>query len=519
MEGSRLLAFIMRRLGTLGVILFGSSFLLYNLAALSGDPLADLRISLDPRAKQHVISLTRELQLNIPPPIRYFLWLRGVLGLFVGNLDLGNTRTGESVGTAIASAVPTTVRLVFTASILAMVLGISIGIITALRQYSKFDYAMTFVSFLLFSLPIFWVAVLLKQFMAIEFNNWLSAPTISLKALTAIGVVLSLIVSSVAGATGKKNYTIFGGVFAGTVVTLWTLQKINWFLEPGLGPIFFFIACVGISFGVTQLSVGIANKTALKSSLSMAVVGLILYYPTRKAFTFDKQGLIVVAMAILTITLAVIAALIMAKIDKAAIVRTTVISAFFMGLVRLLDQLMYTWPRFISTDAINYRPVPTVGQANSLLEPGDYWISTLDLLMHLILPTIALTAISFAGYIRFARGTMLEVLNQDYIRTARAKGLSERTVIMRHAFRNTLIPLSTIIVVDFAGIIGGAIITERVFGWKGMGTLFNAAINSFDLNLLMGVFFLTGTLALTANLVADLLYSALDPRIRTGSGA
>ena len=139
-------------------------------------------------------------------------------------------------------------------------------------------------------------------------------------------------------------------------------------------------------------------------------------------------------------------------------------------------------------------------------------------MVHLILPTVALTLISFAGYIRYSRGTLLEVLNQDYIRTARAKGLTERTVIMRHAFRNTMIPLTTIMVADFAGIVGGAIITERVFGWTGMGTLFNKAITGFDLNLLMGVFLVTGTLAVLANLVADLLYSALDPRIRVGSG-
>jgi peptide/nickel transport system permease protein len=81
-----------------------------------------------------------------------------------------------------------------------------------------------------------------------------------------------------------------------------------------------------------------------------------------------------------------------------------------------------------------------------------------------------------------------------------------------------MIPLTTIMVVDFAGIIGGAIITERVFGWYGMGTLFNRAINGQDLNLLMGVFFITATLSVLANLIADLLYSALDPRIRVGSG-
>jgi peptide/nickel transport system permease protein len=87
---------------------------------------------------------------------------------------------------------------------------------------------------------------------------------------------------------------------------------------------------------------------------------------------------------------------------------------------------------------------------------------------------------------------------------------------MRHAFRNTMIPLTTIMVVDFAAIIGGAIITERIFGWVGMGTLFNQAISTMDLNLLMGVFLVTATMSVLANLAADLLYSVLDPRIRVG---
>jgi peptide/nickel transport system permease protein len=131
-------------------------------------------------------------------------------------------------------------------------------------------------------------------------------------------------------------------------------------------------------------------------------------------------------------------------------------------------------------------------------------------------PTIALTLISFAGYVRYSRGSLLEVMNMDYIRTARAKGLSERTVIVRHALRNAMIPLTTLMAFDFAGVIGGAIITERVFGWHGMGTLFNQAIGSQDLNLLMGVFAITSFMAVMANLAADLIYGALDPRIRVG---
>jgi peptide/nickel transport system permease protein len=122
--------------------------------------------------------------------------------------------------------------------------------------------------------------------------------------------------------------------------------------------------------------------------------------------------------------------------------------------------------------------------------------------------------VSVAGYVRYSRASLLEVLNQDYIRTARAKGLTERTVIMRHAFRNALIPLTTIMAFDFAGILGGAIITEQVFAWRGMGTLFNSGLAKFDLNLVMAVVLITSVSALLFNLIADLVYSALDPRIR-----
>jgi peptide/nickel transport system permease protein len=132
----------------------------------------------------------------------------------------------------------------------------------------------------------------------------------------------------------------------------------------------------------------------------------------------------------------------------------------------------------------------------------------------LVLPTVALTLVSFAGYVRFSRGSLLEVLNMDYIRTARAKGLTERTVIVRHAMRNAMLPLTTILVNDFAGVIGGAIITESIFQWKGMGSLFNQALRTYDLNLLMGVFIIGAVLTVVANLVADLLYGVVDPRIR-----
>jgi peptide/nickel transport system permease protein len=142
------------------------------------------------------------------------------------------------------------------------------------------------------------------------------------------------------------------------------------------------------------------------------------------------------------------------------------------------------------------------------------WLSLLDSYAHLLLPTAALMIISVAGYTRYARSSLLEVMNQDYIRTARAKGLNERTVIVRHAFRNAMIPIATIIAFDISGLIGGAIITERVFAWQGMGALFNQGLNAVDVNLVMGFFLVTGLFAVLGNLVADLLYTSLDPRIR-----
>jgi peptide/nickel transport system permease protein len=513
-----MLAYIFRRLGILSVILFGSSFILYNLAAISGDPLEGLRTSSEPNAKQQILALTRSLQLDVPPPLRYFLWLKGILAGFTGHIDFGKTRDAQLVSSAIATAIPTTIRLVFLATITAIVLGITIGIVTALRQYSRFDYAMTFVSFLMFSLPIFWVAVLLKEFLAIQFNNFLANPQIPIKWTIGLSIATGIIWAAVISGDRKRVWQIFGVVAVANAALLTLLSVTSWFIKPGLGPIVVFGMSIGIAYGVTQLSTGLQNKAALRSAQTMAVIALVLYYPNQWLFDHHAGWLLILVQLVATIGIAFAVGLKFAKIDRAPTIRTAAITGFLIGIITLLDKFMQTWNPYMSTDAVNFRPIPTTGQVNSLLEPGNFWFTTLDILVHMILPTIALTLISFAGYIRYSRGTLLEVLNQDYIRTARAKGLNERTVIMRHAFRNTMIPLTTIMVVDFAGLIGGAIITERVFGWIGMGTLFNKAINSFDLNLLMAVFFITASLSVLANLVADLLYSALDPRIRAGKG-
>jgi peptide/nickel transport system permease protein len=327
-----------------------------------------------------------------------------------------------------------------------------------------------------------------------------------------------LFTGAISSGDRKRYWTLFGSAAFVTFVILFFLDATRWLTDPYLGPVGVLLLGIGIAFGITQLSVGVSNKSALYASLSMAVLGFLVWFPMQTVFEWPNRRFLYPGLLVLTILIAIAASFYFAKVDRRAVVRTTVITAVLISIVMFFDRMLQSFSDYARTDAVNFRPVPTTGEVNSLLERNNFWFNMLDLALHLILPTLALLLISFAGYVRFSRGTMLEVLNQDYIRTARAKGLPERTVIMRHAFRNTMIPITTIMVGDIVGVIGGAIITERVFGWYGMGTLFNQAIGSFDLNLLMGVGVLGAALAVLANLIADLLYATLDPRIRVGTG-
>jgi peptide/nickel transport system permease protein len=233
--------------------------------------------------------------------------------------------------------------------------------------------------------------------------------------------------------------------------------------------------------------------------------------------TADASFLNVFAVFAVTLAVGTGIGFAVSSIDRRVYMRIGFFTALLATFPIIIDRFMREFSGYMLSDAVGGRPMPTLGQGKDLLteeQLSNFWISGLDTAMHLILPTIALTLVSFAGYVRFSRGSLLEVLNMDYIRTARAKGLSERTVIVRHGMRNAMLPLTTILVNDFAGLLGGAIITEGVFAWKGMGQLFNDALQQYDLNLFMGVFIITAFLTVLANFVADLLYGVVDPRIR-----
>ncbi len=140
--------------------------------------------------------------------------------------------------------------------------------------------------------------------------------------------------------------------------------------------------------------------------------------------------------------------------------------------------------------------------------------SAADLLRHLAMPAMVLGIGSIASWSRYLRSGMLEVLGQDYVRTAYAKGLAARRVINRHVVRNALIPIVTIMGLDLHVLFSGAVITEAIFGWPGMGRLFLAALNNRDYPLQMAGLIISSALLIAGNLLADLMYAALDPRIR-----
>jgi peptide/nickel transport system permease protein len=154
-------------------------------------------------------------------------------------------------------------------------------------------------------------------------------------------------------------------------------------------------------------------------------------------------------------------------------------------------------------------PALPVSGAYDIRGGGGFW----DRLEHLILPATTLGLVQLAGWTRYIRSAMIEVDRQDYIRTARAKGLGERAVVYDHSFRNALLPLVTLVGLALPGIFGGAFIVESIFSWNGMGLLAVNAARASDFPMIMGTTLLFGTLTLLGNLLADVLYAVLDPRI------
>ncbi|OLT42063.1 peptide ABC transporter permease [Saccharomonospora sp. CUA-673] len=337
-----LVVYILRRLAISIPILFIGTFLVFCMVAAAGDPLGEIRTQ--PGVSQEAID-NLETQLGLDQGIvpRYFDWLGGFLTGDWG-ISIAQGANMEPVFPKIMSAFQVTIQLVLAAEIIALLLGVAVGVLAAVKQYTPIDYIATTTAFIFFSMPIFCVAIILKMY----------------------GIQLNVLIND-------------------------------------------------------------------------------------------------------------------------------------LGLDSLLGS------PFLKTTS------PTeLGAGDGFFDSVILWVGGLAL------PTLSLMFISFAAYSRFQRSSMLETMNMDYVRTAQAKGLSQARVIMRHAFRNALIPVTTLFSVNFVTVVTGAIITEQVFAWNGMGTVLVEAVNRNDPNTLMGWIVVISIAVVIANLIADLVYGILDPRIRVG---
>jgi peptide/nickel transport system permease protein len=322
-----MLTFVIRRLLYSIVVLLAASFIIFTFVSVSGDPVAFLKMQ--PTASEITIQRIEERKhLNDPIPVQYVYWLKDMLTNQFGTTTIGD----RPILPDITRVMGHTLQLVVAAELLAILVAVGIGVYSALRQYSVFDYSATTFSFIGLATPVFWLALMLQ--------------------------------------------VLFVYIYQWTGVRIFYVANLSG-VDPG----------TGIHF--------------------------------------------------------------------------------------LLDRAQ-----------------------------------------HLALPVLVLMVASIASYSRYMRASMLEVVNSDYVRTARAKGLSERNVTMRHAFRNALIPLVTIVALNFGALLGGAVVTETVFGLDGMGLYFINALNNGDPYPVMAWLMVTATLVIVFNLVADIAYGYLDPRVR-----
>ena len=513
-----MLTFVLRRIVASIFILLGATFIAYLLVSHAGNPLETAQGLPNPVQRAATIAtITHTLNLDVNPVFRYFIWLKGVGGCVVGRCDFGVNIQQIPVNHQLSLALGATLKLILASVVLSIVFGIAIGIITALRQYSGLDYSVTLITFFFFSLPVIWIGIVLKDLFAIQFNTFLQkGAQISWATIIVTSVIVGIIAYALFG--GELRRRLLTGLVAAAVTfgILYFVTVDQWLLNPSLGPVMIAIISVALALGCTVLTSGLSNRKSLYTGLTTVAVGVALWRPLQSYFYVGFNGFKLFVLFIIAILVGIGIGYLYGGDDRGLSARNGALVAFTTSFVIFVDRLFRAWHAYFTNSSINGRPIRTLGPSTPNIQ-GDFWIHTTDTLTHLILPTLTLMLISLATHSRFARASMLEVLNQDYIRTARSKGLTERTVVMRHALRNALIPMATVIAFDIAAVVGGAVLTETVFGWQAMGQLFQKGLIAHDPNPVMAFFLVGALIAVLANLFADLAYAALDPRIRVGA--
>ena len=221
--------------------------------------------------------------------------------------------------------------------------------------------------------------------------------------------------------------------------------------------------------------------------------------------------LLVISAQILAIAIGVLLGVIAARRPNGLVSHLVTLLALF----GFSAPVFWTGIMLLITFSLLIPIFPVAGMIDVTVE-GGLMTKALDLGRHMVLPVITLASIFVALYSRLCRASMLEVLGSDYIRTAQAKGLSEREVVVKHALKNALSPVVTLAGLQFSAVVSGAVLVETVYSWPGLGTLALQSIIARDTPTIMGILFFSALVVVVANLLTDLVLRVIDPRIRTG---
>ncbi len=492
--------FVVRRFLVSIPILLASTFVMFGLVTISGDPLANLRQSNNPNRDQIIAQTRLRLDLDKPFQERYFEWLKGLL-----HGDFGLNREGQDVSVLLSQAMSTTFRLIILATVLSILIGVLFGIITAVRQYSVIDYTSTFAAFLFFSLPVFWLAVLLKEFGAIKFNDYLESPGISTGGAILLGLIAGVFLGGLTPGSRRRRAVVATLSAVVVFVIMMTIDATDWLLNPGFSLPFIVLIAIAGGVGSALLFAPLSNRQVLIAGIVAALVAVV-GSQVLSSWVEDPTWSRLFIMLLLTLASgALVGFLVGGTIDRRPAMSAGMSASFIVANVVCADQFISAWQPG--------RTIATIGPKSPNLD-APFWETMVDYAGHQVLPTLSLALIGFATFMRFTRSSMLETLKSDYVRTAKAKGLPATQVIMRHAFRTALIPVMTVITISFATVIEGAVITERVFAWKGMGSLFIEGLLEVDPYPVMGFLLVVSVSIVLLNALADIMYAYLDPRIR-----
>ncbi|MBD0321892.1 MAG: ABC transporter permease [Aldersonia sp.] len=238
----------------------------------------------------------------------------------------------------------------------------------------------------------------------------------------------------------------------------------------------------------------------------------------------DELGRRILASLRLLVLGSVIGAVLGVLIGAAGAIRQYRFSDYFTTAVSLL---LLSTPVFLVATLLKYGALEInsltgkqvflyTGESSATAVEG-MWAQFVDRVQHLVLPTLTLALGAIAGYSRYQRNAMLDVLQSDFIRTARAKGLTRRRALYKHGLRTALIPMATLFAYGFGALVTGATFTEQIFGWHGIGEWIIIGINNQDTNIVVAVTSFVGLIVLLSGLLSDVVYAALDPRVRVGS--